>query len=517
MIVEDQSATEAFLGGQARSGSAQPGESSPVVATHISKVFLSDHFAFKLKRAVRFPYLDFSTATARLAACERELALNRRTAPGLYRAVRRIVRTAEGALAFDADGTLVDAAVEMRRFDQADLFDALALRGALAGSTIADLAHRIASFHGEAEISTRHGGVAGMEAVLDINDRSLRATGLAPAREADELAARFRAALSRHRPVLEARRLAGKVRRCHGDLILRNICLFEGVPTLFDCLEFDEDLATIDVLYDLAFLIMDLLHRGLADQANLLFNRYLDEADERDGLSLVSFFVAVRAAVRAHVTGARAAEAPSGEAAAVTKEARAYLDLASSLLADPRPRLIAIGGLSGAGKSTVAAAVAPMSGLPPGARILSTDRIRKSLHGVRPEQHLPLDAYRPEMSAKVYATMREMAQEALGAGCAVVADAVFDRPSERDAIEEVARDAGVPFGGVWLDAPIDAMMNRVKARAGDPSDATAEVLLGQISRDLGAIAWRRVDAARGVADIVAEALRMVAGEGQTKN
>src|ERR1700689_2428366 len=118
MIVEDQSAAEAFLGDQVRSGSARPGE---VVVTHISKVFLSDDFAFKLKRAVRFPYLDFSTATARLAACEREFALNRRTAPGLYRAVRRIVRTVEGTLAFDADGTLVDAVVEMRRFDQADL------------------------------------------------------------------------------------------------------------------------------------------------------------------------------------------------------------------------------------------------------------------------------------------------------------------------------------------------------------------------------------------------------------
>jgi len=514
VIVEDQSATEAFLGEQVRSGSARPGE---VVATHISKVFLSDHFAYKLKRAVRFPYLDFSTATARLAACERELALNRRTAPGLYRAVRRIVRTVDGTLAFDAAGTLVDAVVEMRRFDQADLFDALALRDALTAPMIADLAHRIASFHAGAEISTRHGGVAGMAVVLDINDRSLRATGLASPREANELAVRFRAALSRHGPIVEARRIAGKVRRCHGDLILRNICLFEGVPTLFDCLEFDEELATIDVLYDLAFVIMDLLHRGLADQANLLSNRYLDEADERNGLSLVAFFVAVRAAVRAHVTGARAAEAPSGEATVAAKEGRAYLDLASSLPADPQPRLMGIGGLSGAGKSTVAAAVAPTLGLPPGARILSTDRICKSLHGVRPEQRLPLDAYRPEISAKVYATMREMAQEALRAGCAAVADAVFDRPSERDAIEEVAREAEVPFDGVWLDAPIGAMTSRIKARTGDPSDATVEVLHGQLHRDLGVIAWRRIDAARDVADIAAEALRMVPENIRTKN
>jgi predicted kinase len=173
--------------------------------------------------------------------------------------------------------------------------------------------------------------------------------------------------------------------------------------------------------------------------------------------------------------------------------------------------------LSGAGKSTVAAAVAPMLGPLPGARILSTDRIRKSLHGVRPEQRLPLDAYRPEISAKVYATVREMAREALHAGCAVVADAVFDRPSARDAIEEVAHEAGIPFDGVWLEAPIDAMKSRLKARTGDPSDATVEVLLGQINRDLGAIAWRRINAARDVADIAAEAMRRVAGESQAKN
>ncbi len=505
MTTQDQSATEAFLSERARSGSAAHAE---IVTTHISKVFVGEHAVFKLKRAVRFPYLDFSTPAARVSACERELTLNRRTAPTLYRAVRRVVRTDEGALAFDGEGLLVDAVVEMSRFEQADLFDSLALRGALTAPMIADLAQRIARFHADAEVSTRHGGVAGMAAVLDINDRSLRATGLAPPGEADELAARFRAALSRHGPLLESRRKAGKVRRCHGDLILRNICLFEGVPTLFDCLEFDEDLATIDVLYDLAFLIMDLLHRGLKGQASLLFNRYLDEVDEGGGLELIAFFVAVRAAVRAHVTGARAAEARGAEASAQAKEARDYLDLAASLLGEPRPRLFAVGGLSGSGKSTVAAALAPLLGLPPGARILSSDRIRKRLHGVRPEQRLPLEAYRPEISARVYATMREAALEALRAGCAVVADAVFDRPGEREMIEDVARTAGTPFDGVWLEAPIGTLTRRLEARTHDASDATTDVLAGQLRRDLGALAWRKIDASKDVGEIAAEALRM---------
>src|SRR5271170_5650432 len=187
---------------------------------------------------------------------------------------------------------------------------------------------------------------------------------------------------------------------------------------------------------------------------------------------------------------------------------RVYLDLAASLLGDPLPRLFAVGGLSGSGKSTVAAALAPLLGLPPGARILSSDRIRKRLHGVRPEQRLPIEAYRPEISARVYATMREAALEALRAGCAAVADAVFDRPGEREIIEDVARAAGAPFDGIWLEAPIGTLTKRLEARTHDPSDATADVLAGQLRRDLGAIAWSKINAGKDVGETAAEALRM---------
>jgi hypothetical protein len=323
--------------------------------------------------------------------------------------------------------------------------------------------------------------------------------------EADALAARFRAALDRLAPLLEARRAAGKVRRCHGDLILRNICLYEGTPTLFDCLEFDADLATIDVLYDLAFLLMDLWHRGLNAQANVLFNRYLDEADEDDGLVLVSFFVATRAAVRAHVTGARAAEAPREEAETARREARAYLDLAERLLEAPPPRLVAIGGLSGSGKSTIAAALAPELGAPPGARVLATDRLRKRLFGARPEARLPADAYRPEVSRQVYGQARERARAALAAGRAAIAEAVFDRPDDRTAIEEVARELGIPFQGLWLQAPFETMKARVAARVGDDSDATPEILEARTRRDLGAMTWPTVDASGDVEKVVADA------------
>ncbi|HEX2726623.1 MAG TPA: AAA family ATPase, partial [Beijerinckiaceae bacterium] len=326
------------------------------------------------------------------------------------------------------------------------------------------------------------------------NEQALRPTSLMSAEELDAFAQEFRRALARHAERLEARRAAGKVKRCHGDLILRNICLLDGVPTPFDCIEFDETLATIDVLYDLAFLLMDLWHREQRRLANLVLNRYLDECDESDGLALVPFFMAARAAVRAHVTASQASETPVQAATPLRSEARAYFDAALAFLRPGKTQLVAIGGLSGTGKSTVAAHLAADIGAPPGARILSSDRLRKRLHGVPAETRLPESAYLPEVSEAVYGTLRQEAARALTAGSSVIVDAVFDRPAERAAIEATAAQAGVAFQGIWLDAPTTTLLARIEARRNDPSDATTDVLHAQLARDCGAITWRRISA-----------------------
>jgi uncharacterized protein len=493
--VDDQKAAIAFLKDPATHGA--PPDEVKVIETHISIVVLAGERVFKLKRAVRLPYVDFSTSERRLAACRQELELNRRTAPMLYRAVRRITGEDDGHLAFDGSGALVDAVVEMARFDEDTLFDRMADRGALTPALMTELARAIARFHERAAVERGHGGAASMASVLDINERSLATTHLfAPAAVAAFIAA-FRAALDGHAPLLDARERADKVRHCHGDLHLRNICLVAGVPTLFDCIEFDKAMATVDVLYDLAFLIMDLWHRGLRPAANLVLNRYLDERDEKDGLPLVPFFMAVRAAVRAHVTATQAEAAGAARGPKLAREAQAYFDLALALLAPKAPRLVAIGGLSGSGKSTVAAAVADRIGPPPGARILASDRIRKRLHGVPAEVRLPPEAYRPEISERVYALLMEEARTIAADGHAVIADAVFDRPIDRARIAGNAAAAGVPFTGLWLDAPAEALVSRVDARRGDASDATAEVVSAQLRRDPGAIDWKRISAREG--------------------
>jgi len=479
------------------------------ITTHISIVLLGGDVAVKLKRPVKLPYVDFSTAAMRLAACERELELNRRTAPQIYRGVRRVTREQSGRLTLDGSGELVDAVVEMRRFDAEGLFDRRALEGTLTAPLMARLARGIADFHVAIPPVDAPNGADRMAAVLLINEAGFAATDLFPREEMSVFNARFRQALSRLAPLLDARARAGRVRRCHGDLHLRNICTIDDEPVLFDCLEFDESLGTTDVLYDLAFLLMDLWHRGLEEFANSVLNRYLDLTEEKDGLPALSFFMAVRAAVRAHVAAARLSSA-GPRRAAVREEARSYFALAQELLS-PRPaRLVAIGGLSGSGKSTVAAALAPQIGRAPGACHLSSDRIRKRLCGVLPETPLGAGAYTPAMSDLVYEAMADEAIRLLGLGQGVVADATFERPADRVRIAAAGRRAGVSFCGLWLDVGATEMLRRVAARTGDPSDATEAVVRRQLARDPGLIDWKRIDGAGEPASVAETARRTIA-------
>lgn len=500
--MEDQQQAIALFSDAQATGQPGPAEQ---METHISRIFLAGDRVWKMKRAVKLPYADFSTPQLRLAACRKEVELNAPTAPNLYLGVRRITRASDGSVGFDGDGEMIDAVVEMRRFDQSALLNRMAAAGELTPALMTRVARMIAGFHRTAPIVRGVSGSANIAAVLDINRAGFEAAGLFSQAEVGGLDAAFRRVLLEHAVRLDRRELAGKVRRCHGDLHLRNICMLGGEPRLFDCIEFNDAIATIDVLYDLAFLLMDLWHQGLVQLANLVANRYLDTVDEEGGFVLLPFFMAVRAAVRAHVGAAQAKSATHGEAK-LEAEARTYFELAGRLLHAPASRMVVIGGLSGSGKSTVADALAPHVGAPPGARIVESDRIRKAIHQVPAETRLPDEAYSAEMSQKVYAEMARHAAHVLGQGACVVADAVFDRQTDREAMERVAAKAKVPFEGLWLEANEATLRSRVGSRASGSSDATVEILSRQLQRMSGGVSWRHLDATRPTAEIVEEIL-----------
>jgi uncharacterized protein len=483
------------------------------IETHASLVFLAGDRAYKLKRAVKYPYLDFSTAALRREACETEMALNRRTAPDLYLGVRRLVRTAAGGIGFSAsNGAAVDWVLVMRRFDQALLLESLAKVGRLHPQVTDELADQIAIFHAAAERHLDGAGAAEMADIAAIQYRCLaaaRQSGFARDR-IDEVRDKWREGLAAVAGLIDRRRGAGKVRHCHGDLHLRNICLLDGKPTLFDCLEFSEALATIDVLYDLAFLLMDLENRGLAHFANRVLNRYLDRTGEDDGMAAMPLFLSLRAGIRAHVTASASERATDATARAeMAVDASGYLDLALRFLQTEPRRLVAIGGVSGTGKSTLAAGLAPGLGLRPGARVLRSDVTRKLLLGVDPETRLSASAYTSDITRRVYETLCRKAAVGLAAGYSVIIDAASLMPEERTSFAEVAHAGAVPFSGIWLEGASATMASRIRARRDDASDASPEVLAEQLRRDAGPIDWTRIDAGGPPEDCLAAARRVL--------
>lgn len=477
------------------------GVPSPIerVDTHLSHVFLSGGQAFKLKRAVRLPFVDFSTVEQRHTACQAELAINRRLRSPLYVELSPVVQAADGAYRLGGDGDVVDWVVVMRRFDQSHQFDVMARKGALTVDLVERAADRIADMHADALVTTLAGHAADYRHIIDMLRRTEQEAAESLGLESGLPAPydRLDRELARVGALIEKRRARGKVRRTHGDLHLRNICLFEGEPTPFDALEFDERMATTDVLYDVAFLLMDLRRLNLTEHANAVMNRYWDATGEdEEALQLLPFFTSLRATVRMAV----AVEAQRLE------EAQEYRDVAFQMLERRPPVLVAIGGLSGSGKSAVARAVAPSLPGPAGARVLRSDVLRKRSLGLKLHEAAHADAYAPARRADIYRKLTAHATQALSAGASVVADATFGDGATRDAIASAAGRHIVAF---WLDAPVQVRLARIARRAGDASDADAAVALKQEeSGDLGA-GWKRLDARRTIGELAADIVKEV--------
>jgi uncharacterized protein len=469
------------------------------IETHAAQVFLSGDRAVKIKKPVALGYLDFSTLDKRRRALARELELNRANAPGIYLDLVPVVRARSGGLSLGGEGEPVEWALVMRRFDQNQLLDRIAAQGPLAADLATALADAVLAAHRKAPVADTDQVAAMTRLVGQLSD-DLERLGQPEA---------FRSgagqALERARGCLAARGPGGFVRRCHGDLHLGNIVVIDGRPVLFDALEFDEEMATVDVLYDLAFLLMDLVQRGQRPAATRVLNRYLQGAPGNEaGLAALPLFLGLRAGVRAMVIAERAAQ--SGENDPRVAE---YLRAALDDFAPPPPRLVAVGGFSGTGKTTLAAALVPDIGANPGAVHLRSDVERKELFGVSETTRLAPEHYEPGVTARVYRRICKRALAALQAGHSVVADAVYARADERQALAEVAREGGAAFTGIWLSAPRDRLAERVEARRGDASDATAAVVEKQMERGAGKVTWETVDASGGPDQVAAAARKLL--------
>jgi aminoglycoside phosphotransferase family enzyme/predicted kinase len=474
------------------------------IDTQGAVVLLKGDEAIKIRRAIRLPFLDYSTLEKRRAAAEAEIAINRAYAPHIYIDAAPIRRTREG-YGFEGEGEIVEWATRMRRFDDNATLDKVAARGELDNEIIRKLAKAIHAMHASAPKREADPAIAAMRLWIEQNAQAFAdRPDLFPADAARELSQRSREALARLTPMLRERGARGDVRRCHGDLHLRNIALIDGEPTPFDAIEFDETIAIGDILYDLAFAVMDLWERGLRPQGNLLFNAYLAECDAEtfSALGALPLFLSLRAAIRAKV----AANAGARD------EARRYFDFAQRFLRPAPPRLVAVGGLSGAGKTALCAGLAPEIGAAPGAVWLRSDVERKHMFGVDELTPLPDAAYSAAAGQETYARLIDKARRALEAGASALIDAAHTHGHERAASAALAQEIGVPFAGLWLEAPLDVRISRIAGRRSDASDADESVARRQRAEPLIEPGWRAVDAG-GALDETLRLARVASGAG----
>jgi aminoglycoside phosphotransferase family enzyme/predicted kinase len=477
------------------------------IDTHAASVFLAGDRALKIKRAVRFPFLDYSTLEKRKRACAAEIKVNRRLAPKLYRGVVAITRANDGRLAIDGDGTPVEWAVDMVRFDEKRTLDHLANE---IDDDLADaLGRAVAAAHGTAPIVDAEPWIKALGSYIDEHVEAFHQhRDIFPAADIAALAEKSRAHYQHIVPLLRERGKRGLIRRIHGDLHLGNIVLIDGEPVLFDAIEFSAIIGSGDVLYDLGFLLMDLLERQLPQAASIVLNRYLAEThrdEDLDALTALPFFLSMRAAIRAKVTAARMERAEAAGRDNIAKSARAYFDFALRAIDPPRPQFIAVGGLSGTGKTRLARALAPHIAPMPGAVIVRSDVERKTLFGAAETEQLPVAGYAPEVTARVYGSIADKARRIVAAGHSAIVDAVFAQPREREALAAAAKAAKVPLQGLFLTADLATRIARVGGRANDASDAGAAVAQAQEDYDLGRLEWPKIDASGTVVENLARA------------
>lgn len=451
------------------------------VETHISHVLLAPQLAFKIKKPVRLPFVDFSSLATRRHCCQEELRLNRRLAPELYLDVVPVHDSPRGPT-LDGEGPVVEYAVKMRRFGPGALLSERLASGTLVPAELERLAQRLADFHRTAPAADAASGYGAPSAIAAAARHALQGIEAADhAAEAADLQRWLDEQIPRLVPHWEARRAGGFVREGHGDLHLANAVVLGEDVTAFDCIEFDPALRWIDVLCDAGFLVMDLMAHGRSDLAFGFLDAYLAHTGDYVGLPVLNFYLVYRALVRAQVGLIREQQASTGsqqqgDAHGAPPSADAYLTLARALAQPPDPRLLVTHGLPGSGKSHVSRQLLEHVG----AIRVRSDVERKRLSGLAAlERSTGRDLYGRADTERTYARLLELARTGLAAGWPVIVDAAFGRRDERECFRALAASCAVPFTILDCVASADVLRDRVRsreARGNDPSDADVEVL-----------------------------------------
>ena len=501
MLIDDQSAVIAALSEQSAYG-FKPKHKIFVKETNISNVFLTGEKAYKLKRGVKYPYVDYSTLEKRQAACRKELELCEKFAPGLCHGVEEVVSDKKGRVFLrsacsDKKAEVVDYVLVMHEFEEDMLFENMVDRGDLDRFEMMDTAEKIFNSHKNAEIITTRNPLDIIRGRIYENNAMIRCfvPDVFDEEDVDALEAEQLETLERYRDLLLKRQTDGKIRWCHGDLTLRNLAMWNGQVVPFNPIEFYDDLTQIDTMYDFAFLLVEMESKGQRRLASILFNHYMALSEDWDGVPVLPLFLSCRAAVNAYVFAQRSVEIKDKhEAMLMANRAYEQLVISKRFLEHQKPVLVACGGLSGSGKSRIARESAPFIGNPPGAVIVRDDVLRKNMMNTGLEENLNVSEYKPEIEEEVFKAVCEKCRYMLASGQSVVADALFHKPEQRRAIEALAREMQVDFKGIWVDAPLDVRIERVTQRKRNPSDVrSAEELKQQLDIDVGPVTWEKID------------------------
>ncbi|RAM50593.1 MAG: adenylyl-sulfate kinase [Hapalosiphonaceae cyanobacterium JJU2] len=452
-----------------------------LIQTHVSYVLLTGDYVYKLKKPVNFGFLDYSTLEKRQHFCEEELRLNQRGAGELYLEVLPISLVGEQ---YQLGGTeAVEYALKMRQFPQEALLSEMFEQGKLEEKHIAELGRVVAEFHRKSvtnDYIRSFGEVSQVRAAFDENYQQTEKYIGGPQtqvqfEETKQYTDRF---FAERAELFKSRIHHNCIQECHGDLHLRNITLWHDQILLFDCIEFNEPFRFVDVMYDVAFAVMDLEARQCKDLANVFLNTYIEQTGDWEGLQLLPLYLSRQAYVRAKVTSFLLDDpgVPPEAKKEAAKTAAAYYQQAWDYTQPRQGQLILMSGVSGSGKSTTARYLAQQIG----AIHLRSDAVRKHLAGIPLLQRGGDDLYTPEMTQKTYGRLLELGIILATQGFNVILDAKYDRQQLRQEAIAQAQDKQIPLQILYCTAPLEVLQQRLQDRTGDIADATAELLESQL-------------------------------------